>query len=113
MEYTGIAFIWPWVGPYSLNMTNIGVRDGRRVVPGIAPPGTHPATPPRVHLPATMLHATATGTAAARLNEVVGLRSVDQLSLSLHFSGSRVFTEGYNLAIIDNPNDHKGIPGNK
>ena len=34
---------------------------------------------------------------AARLNKVVGLRSVDQLSLYAQISDIRGFTEGYNL----------------
>ena len=49
-----------------LNILNTGVRDGLGLGTGIAPPRTHPATIPRVHpSPCTMLHATATGTAAA------------------------------------------------
>ena len=46
-------------------------------------------------------------------NMVVGLISVAQLSLSVHFSGFRTITEVYNLVDTGNPNDHKGIPGNK
>ena len=41
----------------------------------------------------------------------MGLKSVAQLSLGDHFSGLQGFTEGYNLGLAGNPNDHKGIPG--
>ena len=44
---------------------------------------------------------------------VVGLISVGQLSLYVHFSGFKGITEVYNLLRIDNPNDHKGIPQNE
>ena len=44
---------------------------------------------------------------------VVGLRSVDRLSLVGHFSGSRGITEVYNLLIAGIANDHKLIPGNE
>ena len=42
-------------------------------------------------------------------NSAVGLRSVAQLSLYAQFSGFQGMTEGYNVRIIDNPNDHKYI----
>ena len=48
---------------------------------------------------------------AARLKGGVGLRSVDQLTLDAHISGFRGITEGYNLVIAGNPNDHFLIPG--
>ena len=41
----------------------------------------------------------------------VGLISVGQLSLSVHFSGFQGITEVYNLSDTGNPNDHKCIPG--
>ena len=44
---------------------------------------------------------------------VVGLISVGQLSLSVHFSGFQGITELYNLAVAGNPDDHKSIPGNE
>ena len=43
----------------------------------------------------------------------VGLRSVDQLSLVAHFSGSQTITEVYNLVGIGRINNHFTIPGTK
>ena len=37
----------------------------------------------------------------------VGLKSVEQLSLSAEFSGFRGMTEVYNLLVAGNPDDHK------
>ena len=48
---------------------------------------------------------------ARGVNMAVGLKSVRQLSLCVHFSGFSGMTEVYNLSDIDNPNDHKYIPG--
>ena len=80
---------------------------------GIAPPPTHPATPtPGTPLPYGYSHDRACG-AADQCQWVVGLKSVAQLSLYLHFSGSRGITEVYNLYIAGNPNDQKYIPGTK
>ena len=45
------------------------------------------------------------------INIAVGLKSVQQLTLSAQFSGFQGITEGYNLATVDNPNDQKHIPG--
>ena len=44
---------------------------------------------------------------------VVGLRSVDQLTLSYEISGSRGMTEVYNLLRIGRIINHYCIPGNK
>ena len=44
---------------------------------------------------------------------VVGLISVDQLSLSLQISGFQGITEVYNVVKAGNPNDHKFILGTK
>ena len=44
---------------------------------------------------------------------VVGLISVHRLSLDAQISGFRGITEGYNLAVAGNPNDHNLIPGNE
>ena len=74
--------------------------------PVVHPPGPPRYSPPRVHPPGTMLYATATGTAAARVKDAVGLRSVDQLSLYAQISEFQGITEGYNLAIAGIPNDH-------
>ena len=49
---------------------------------------------------------------AARRNSAVGLISVDQLSLSAHFSDIRELTEVYNLSEIGRINNHSFIPGN-
>ena len=43
---------------------------------------------------------------------VMGLKSVDQLSLGAHFSGLRGITEVYNLLIAGIINNHLHIPGN-
>ena len=87
-------------------MLNMGSWEGIWWVPGIAlqPPTRY--TPPRVHhLPTARSRAGRTG-GAAQQKEVVGLISVDQLSLCLQISGFQGITEGYNLAIAGNPNDH-------
>ena len=44
---------------------------------------------------------------------VVGLRSVEQLSLCAQISDSRGITEVYNVVELGNPNDHNVIPGNE
>ena len=44
---------------------------------------------------------------------VVGLNTVEQLSLSVHFSGLLGITEGYNLVEVGRIINHLGIPGNK
>ena len=44
---------------------------------------------------------------------VVGLRSVDQLSLSTQISGIRGMTEVYNLVYVGRIINHLLIPGNK
>ena len=44
-------------------------------------------------------------------NSAVGLKSVAQLTLSVHFSENQGMTEVYNLVKADNPNDHNVIPG--
>ena len=48
----------------------------------------------------------------ARLNSVVGLKSVGQLSLGTQISGFPGMTEVYNVIKAGNPNDQKLIPGN-
>ena len=80
---------------------------------GIALLPTHPATHPGYTPPRTMLHATATGTAAAGVNMVVGLISVAQLPLDAQISGFLGMTEVYNLLRIGRINNHLLIPGNK
>ena len=50
------------------------------LVPGIAPPGTHLAAPPRVYLTADTLRAGRVHRAVALRNKAVGLRSVAQLT---------------------------------
>ena len=87
-------------------MTKYGHLGGYWVVPGIAPsqytlPVHHPGYTPAPHSG----HG-GTGvwcTVQSRgVKVVVGLISVDQLSLSLHFSRLRTMTEVYNALRIDN-----------
>ena len=94
-------------------MVNMGPWDGTVWVPGIALPAhPHPPTPGTPSRYCHDAHASWDG-GARGLNVVVGLRSVDQLTLSMHFSGFRGITEVYNLCIARNPDDHKHIPGTK
>ena len=72
--------------------------------PGIPTPGT-----PLHHGP---LHAELDH-GLGDLNMVVGLKSVAQLSLTVHFSGFRGITEVYNLSIAGRINNHLHIPGFK
>ena len=79
---------------------------------------SHPATHPSPHYPGytppgTMLHATATGTAAAQPKEAVGLKSVAQLSLSARISGFLGMTEVYNLVKVGRINNHFVISQNE
>ena len=98
-------------------MTELWVLEGAWVVPGIVhPPGTRPPTTPGTPPHPHRLH----GQAGPRphrhdggVNMVVGLISVGQVSLSVHFSGLPGITEGYNVAGIGRINNHFLIPGNK
>ena len=98
-----------------LNMGPGRVLGGYRVV---LPLGTHPAcTTPGTPLP-TGTPQNRTGTAPRwvrvlyhGLNMAAGLKSVAQLTLSVHFSEFRGITEGYNVVRAGNPDDHKYIPG--
>ena len=76
------------------------------------PPPTHPHYPGYTSSP----HA-ASGYTAARssrgVNMVVGLYSVEQLSLSVHFSGLLGITEVYNLGLAGRIINHFHIPGTK
>ena len=87
------SWVWSWLGT------------------GIAPPATHPATrtpgTPLPHPVSPRLMRAESG----QVNKVVGLISVDQLSLCAQISGFLGITEGYNLSLAGNPNDHKCIPG--
>ena len=74
----------------------------------------HPATPPRVHLLVGWLgHDTLPHGHVPASNMAVGLRSVDQLTLSAQIWENRGMTEVYNLATAGNADDHKLIPGTK
>ena len=86
---------------------------------GIALPGTHPArttpgTPPHPgYTPAPTVTAVhGPGMQSRGSNMVVGLKSVEQLTLDLHFSGSLTITEVHNLSKIGRINNHFLIPGN-
>ena len=98
-------------------MTKYGSRDGVLVVPGIAPSRTHPPALPRVHLPATPTGSARLGTLphghVRELNIVVGLISVDQLSLYGQISETGTMTELYNLLRIGRINNHSAFPGTK
>ena len=97
----------------SQKYTKYGSWEATGWVPGIAPSRPTPATPPRVHLPLPVLMHAVTQRSAASYKVVVGLRSVDQLTLRARFSDILGITEGYNLAIAGNPNDHFLIPSTK
>ena len=94
-------------------MTNMGsgrVLGSTRVV---HPPGP-PTSPPRVHL--LLLPPSVPPCHRGQhpgVKGAVGLISVAQLSLYVHISDIRAFTEVYNLVRIDNPNDHYFILGNE
>ena len=68
---------------------------------------------PRVHPLLTVTAVHGPGMQSARLNMVVGLISVHQLTLSAHFSGSQGITEVYNLLRIGRITNHSFIPGTK
>ena len=82
---------------------------------GIALPATLPGTPPRVHpspYPAAEhVHRRRQREHVPAVNMAVGLKSVEQLSLSDHFSGFQGMTEVYNLLRIRRINNHSFIPG--
>ena len=79
-----------------------------------SPSSTHPGPIPRVHpSPALMVPAAPADVHGPSLNMVVGLISVDQLSLGPHFSVSGTITEVYNLLEIGRISNHSSIPGNK
>ena len=80
-------------------------------------PPSHPAIPHPGYTPA---HPGVPGPARPGFagpgtlsQEAVGLKSVDQLSLSVLFSGFRGITEGYNLLRIGRITNHLYIPGTK
>ena len=110
METSRIAFIWPWVGPQPLNMVNMG--PGMRLVlgTGIALQTTHPAThpvyPPRVHPCPPRTSTPVSSGPRRRAQCAVGLKSVGQLSLSIHISDIRGMTEVYNVRKIGRINNH-------
>ena len=89
----------------------MGPWTGAGWVPGIALPATHPLPyHPGYTSPHGYSHDRACG-ASARPKVVVGLISVDQLSLCLRISGFQGITEGYNLPKIGRINNHSLIPG--
>ena len=96
-------------------MVNMGPWDGLGGCTGIAHPATHPVrttpgTPPPYRTPEHQVRYGVHGYVGGR-NMVVGLKSVRQLSLSVHFSGFLSMTEVYNLMRIGRINNHYVIPG--
>ena len=82
-------------------MLNMGPGGWVLVGTGIALPATLPATIPRVHpSPYPRLPVRRAGP-DMQLKVAVGLKSVDQLTLSPVFSDIRGMTEVYNLKRID------------
>ena len=79
---------------------------GYRYSPSQYPPGTHPVctTPGTPPLTVTAVHVL--GMLSREVKLVVGLISVDQLSLSVLISGFRTMTEVYNLRNIGRINNH-------
>ena len=98
-----------------LYITKYGSWDGAWVVPGIAPSQAPPVpTTPGTPLPyptVVLMTSVLPRGAAAQKNSVVGLKSVEQLSLSTQISGFQGMTEVYNLSAAGIPNDQKCIPG--
>ena len=91
-------------------MTKYGSWEGAWVGTGIAPlPATPvrttPGTPPLDAGPACTHGYTGAG-GYHGLNMAVGLKSVAQLTLSVHFSRFRGMTEVYNLMRIGRINNH-------
>ena len=87
------------------------------VVPGIAPP-SHPqphhpgyTSPPHPGARYTVYSAPAAVYSGCKM--VVGLKSVDQVSLSAEISGFQTITEVYNLVEIGRISNHSFIPGTK
>ena len=77
------------------------------------PPGPPVLPPPRVHPSLPCTASAVPGAALEQENSAVGLKSVRQLSLSVHISDIEPFTEVYNLVEIGRINNHNDIPGNK
>ena len=94
-------------------MVNMGSGTGGWVVPGIAPPGPPHIPYPGYTPPATDVIHAPTAAAADSEKQVVGLKSVAQLSLCAHISVFEGITEVYNLRIAGKSNNHLVIPGNE
>ena len=84
------------------------VLAGYRYSPPSHPPSSHPT--PGTPLPRQSALWVLTAV-SGQPNSAVGLISVQQLTLDVHFSGSRGITEVYNLALAGIPNDQNLIPG--
>ena len=78
---------------------------------GIALPPTHRPPHPGYTPPASRCYVCCSAGHAGQVKVVVGLRSVDQLTLDDEISGFRGITEGYNLSGIGRINNHYAIPG--
>ena len=106
METSLNPVIRPWVGPGLKNMLNMGSWDGsggyRYSTPPSPPASHHPGyTPPPTPVPVRTMKG-----AVQQTKYVVGLKSVDQLSLSDRISGSHTMTEVYNLSKIGRITNH-------
>ena len=87
------------------------VLGGYRVGSGIAHPATHRSHTPGTPLPCPPVLRLPLSMQSRGVNSAMGLISVEQLSLSAHFSEILRFTEVYNLVRINRINNHSLIPG--
>ena len=78
---------------------------------GYSPPSHPPDTPTPGTPSPPALHRTVMVRSEVRSIVAVGLKSVDQLTLSVLFSGLQGITEGYNLSVAGRINNHSLIPG--
>ena len=83
-------------------MLNMRSWEGTGWVPDIALPATHPATHPGYTSPSAWRYLSGYTAVSGRVNMVVGLISVAQLTSRALFSDIRGMTEVYNLVKIDN-----------
>ena len=93
--------------PFNLKYTKYGVLGGLGLGTGIAPLPAPPSSHhPGYTLPAPLLMHAVTQRSVHRAKVVVGLISVDQLTLRLRISDIEGMTEVYNLLRIGRINNH-------